>query len=144
VELRDTTADELTLIADLESGDARRFIIPYAIERHRDEYLRKNVVYLSIYDKEEFTGFILLVLDPDGRSVEFRRIVVARPGKGYGAYAVAMVDSFCRDQLGRARIWLDVFEDNARARGLYERNGYQEQSQTDYEGRTLILYEKTL
>jgi GNAT superfamily N-acetyltransferase len=103
----------------------RRFVIPYSLERHQAECARDEVAYLSVYDREEFVGYVILVLDPDGRSVEFRRIAVVKPGMRHGTSAMAMVHAYCRDRLNRARVWLDVFADNDRAIRLYAASGYQ-------------------
>ena len=55
-----------------------------------------------------------------------------------------MISDVARHDLGRARLWLDVFEDNVRARRIYERVGYRQFGRTDHEGRVLLLYEQIL
>jgi RimJ/RimL family protein N-acetyltransferase len=143
ITLRDTQIDELARISEMEQGDARDFIAPYSLERHRDELLKPDVVYKSIYRNDDLVGFVILVLDPDGHSVEFRRIVVSNPGLGYGKRAVAMVGELCHDELGRERVWLDVLETNARARHVYEECGYEPFGVSEYLGRALVLYQRT-
>jgi RimJ/RimL family protein N-acetyltransferase len=144
ITLRDTQIEELARICEMEQGDARDFIAPYSLERHRAELLKPDVVYKSIYHNDDLVGFLILVLDPDGHSVEFRRIVVSDPGRGYGKRAIAIVAELCRSELGRARVWLDVFETNARARHVYEECGYEPFGESEYRGRTLVLYQKTV
>jgi diamine N-acetyltransferase len=87
---------------------------------------------------------LILVLDSDNRSVELRRIVVTEKGHGYGKRVVSMVDEICRKELGRIRVWLDVFETNERARHVYEECGYRCFGRSEHEGKTLLLYEKTV
>jgi steroid delta-isomerase-like uncharacterized protein len=140
--IRDTKREELEQICEMEQGEAQKFIIPYSLERHQAELVKPDVVYKSIWHEGEFIGFLILVLDQDGQSVEFRRIVIARPGRGYGKRVVRMVDEVCRNELGRTRIWLDVFETNERARHVYQQCGYQLFGKSEHEGRTLLLYEK--
>jgi hypothetical protein len=47
-----------------------------------------DVVYKSVWKNNKLTGFLILALDPDGQSVEFHRIVISRPGEGYGKQVV--------------------------------------------------------
>ena len=141
--LLQTKREELERIHEMEQGEARRFIIPYSLERHLIEFARPDVIYRSIQVDGELIGFVILVLDSDGRSVEFRRIVVSAPGRGYGRRAVEIVNETCRRELGRSRVWLDVFESNHRARHVYEQCGYRQFGRSEHEGRTLLLYERT-
>ncbi len=89
-------------------------------------------------------GFFILGLVEDKKSVEFRRIVVATKGQGIGQTAIGLMERFCRATLGRTRIWLDVFESNARSRHIYEKLGYRKCGQQAHADKTLIVYEKLL
>lgn len=142
--LRDTIPAEIRRIWEMEQGEARRFILPYTLERHYKELEKPDVFYKSIRRNKKLIGFLILVLDPDGESVEFRRIVISEPGNGYGKQVIGMVDQICREELGRSRLWLDVFETNKRARHVYEECGYRQFGQSELRGRTLILYGKIL
>ena len=141
--LREAREEDLEQICSMEQGEAREFIIPWSPQRHRSEFANPDVVYKTLWLDDELAGFLILILDPDGKSIEFRRIVMSRPGRGYGKSAVRMVGKLCRTELGRRRIWLDVFEANDRARHVYESCGYRQFGRTEYEGRTLLLYEIT-
>ena len=101
--LRDTEVKELARIVEMEQCEASAFVIPYSLERHRKEFAKQEVVYKSIYRAVQLIGFLILVLDTDGQSVEFRRIVIIEPGHGYGKGAVRMVDELCRNELGVCR-----------------------------------------
>jgi RimJ/RimL family protein N-acetyltransferase len=128
----------------MERGKARSFILPYSFDRHQAEFTKPEVVYKSIWRGDQHIGFLILVLDLDAPSVEFRRIVVTEPGCGYGKKVVRMVDEICRDELSRGRVWLDVFETNERARNVYEQCGYRRFGKPEHQGRTLLLYEKAI
>lgn len=143
IALIDTDLRELPAIYEMEQGEARHFIFQYSLERHREEFAKPAVVYKSIRRGENLVGFVILALDPDGLSVEFRRIVVSEPGRGVGKRAVELVRDVCRHELGRTRIWLDVFEANERAKRIYEKAGYSRFGASEHEGRTLLLYETT-
>lgn len=142
--LRDTKREDLARIAEMEQGEARKFIISYSLEQHQAAFAKPEIVYKSIWRGGELVGFLILVLDPDGRSVEFRRVVVSKPGRGYGKSVVSSVDELCRRELDRSRIWLDVFETNERARHVYEQCGYRQFEEAKHEGRRLLLYEKAV
>lgn len=142
-QLRDASQDDLPRIAEMGRHDGRGFVSEWPLERHETEFARPDVFYKAICDDDELVGFALLVLDPDGRSLEFRRIVVASPGRGYGTRVVGMLDDIAR-ALGRGRIWLDVYEENERARRIYGRLGYREFGRVERDGRPMILMEKEL
>jgi RimJ/RimL family protein N-acetyltransferase len=141
ITLNDTDSRDLPQVCEIEQGDGRHFILPYSLEKHREEFAKPTVIYKSIRRVGRLVGFVILVLDPDGLSVEFRRIVVAEPGRGIGTRAVELVRDACKRELGRSRVWLDVFESNARARHMYEKCGYAQFGSSEHEGRTLLLYE---
>jgi RimJ/RimL family protein N-acetyltransferase len=124
----------------MEQGAAREFILPYSLEQHQTEFAKESVRYLSIDVGEKLAGFFILALD-DGRSVEFRRIVIAEPGRGLGSMALKLVETYCTETLKRNRIWLDVFESNGRARHVYEKYGFTSFGNKTHGDRTLVLYE---
>src|SRR5687767_13368139 len=117
--LRDTNLRDLDAIVAMEEGDASRSILAVPREQHEQDLLDPALIYKSVIVEEDIVGFVILKLDDDGLSLEMKRIVVSRPGHGYGRQAVRQVDDVAR-QVGRDRIWLDVFEENSRARYIYE------------------------
>jgi len=144
IELRPTRADELGLLVQLENAPgAREFITPNTLDVHRANLARDEFVYLSILERQAVVGLIILHLDAEPRSVEFRRIVVRDKNRGVGQQAIRAMEAWCRG-LGRSRVWLDVFETNPRARHLYEKLGYRHFGQSAIEGRVLFLYERDL
>lgn len=142
----DTRHDEIPAIMKMESDeDAAEFVTQFSAERHGRDLRDPDIVYKSIYDENRaLIGFIILLLDPDAYSVELRRIVVTPKGRGYGRRTMALVDCVCRDEIGRRRIWLDVFEFNSRAQRVYEHSGYRQFGTAEYDGKPLRLYEKTV
>ena len=145
VELRRSHEQQLLLFERMEqASDTRDFVIPYSLEAHREHFSRSDIVYLSVLSEGRLAGFVILVLDPDGVSMEFRRIVVAEKGKGIGQMAISEVEAFCSHELGRTRIWLDVFQHNARGRHIYEKLGYRLFGTRFVDEKLLLLYEKRL
>ena len=136
---------DASLFAQLEQApDTKQFVLPYSEIEHARNILNSSFVYLRILDAGELVGFFILVLDSEPNSFEFRRAVVSDKGKGVGQSAITAMEQFCRTQLQRTRVWLDVFEYNNRGRHIYEKLGYERYGESDHEGRRLLLYQKRL
>lgn len=76
-------------------------------------------------DDQRPVGYIILAgLKNSNQSVEFRRIVVTEKGKGYGKCALRLVKRLAFEHLDAHRLWLDVKDFNARARHIYESEGF--------------------
>jgi len=127
-----------------QETDTRDFITPYSYPEHLSRFSDPDLIYLRILWNKNLVGFFILALEGDGNSVEFRRIVVSTKDKGIGQAAIKQMEEFCRNDLERNRIWLDVFEYNHRGRHIYEKLGYRRFSEGVSNGRSLLLYEKQL
>lgn len=65
---------DLPLFLEMEKDpESRRFIFPYTPTDHRNGFADPDIVYLRITCEDDLAGFFILVREPDGRSVEFRR-----------------------------------------------------------------------
>jgi ribosomal protein S18 acetylase RimI-like enzyme len=145
VSVERAVAEDASLFATLEQApDTKEYILPYSHNEHAQKMVDPSVVYLRILDGVELAGFLILALDSDSESIEFRRIVVSAKGRGVGQLAIAAMEQFCLKELHRTRVWLDVFEHNRRGRHLYEKLGYEKYGKFNHEGRTLVLYQKKL
>lgn len=145
ITIRESHIEELSTFVNMESSDDTiEFIIPYTLEEHQAKFKASDIVYLSIMNNEQLAGFIILALDPDGISVEFRRIVVSAKGNGIGQAAIKAMEAYCQPTLQRNRIWLDVFEFNERGRHVYEKLSYTQFKEGDHKGQPLLFYEKTI
>jgi len=145
VTLEPARPEDAPLFAALEQGaDTREFVAPYSDVEHARRMLDPAMVYLRILADGALAGFFILVLDPDGTSIEFRRVVVSADRRGIGQTAITAMENYCRAELRRPRIWLDVFEHNHRSRHIYDKLGYEQYGRGSYEGRPLLLYQKYL
>lgn len=147
--LRPTTPDEVKRIVEMESTeDAVDFLIPRTEAEHLAQMAQQGISYLSICIESDggarMVGYMALVEDADEISVECRRIVVSESGGGIGTAAMKEMESYCREVLGRQRVWLDFFENNHRGRHVYEKLGYRAFSSQRCENAVLILSEKYL
>ena len=145
VQLHPSLENELSRFVEMEqSQDNRSFILANSMSHHIEKYANADTHYLSIYDKDELVGFIILIVDEQHCSVEFQRILIATKGLGIGQQAIQAMEKYCIDSFGCKRIWLDVFEENHRGIHIYKKLGYLEFERSFYEKRTLILMEKLL
>ncbi|AHM60828.1 hypothetical protein D770_12870 [Flammeovirgaceae bacterium 311] len=105
------------------------YILPYSLSRHQQALESKDEVHLKLMTADgSLAGFVLLAGRENPHSaVEFRRVVVSLKGMGYGRQAIRLVKEYCFERLMCHRLWLDVFEDNARARYLYSSEGFVEE-----------------
>ena len=69
--------------------------------------------------------FTLRGVHEDSRSIELKRIVVAVPERGLGRRILRELIRIGFRELGAHRLFLDVYEDNARARHLYKSLGFR-------------------
>ena len=144
--LRSSTREELVIFDEMDRQDhASNFVIQAGIETHQKYYDDPNITYLSIENSRgEFSGYFVLVVEPDTASVEFRRILIDENKRGVGQIAIIEMENYCRKEFGVKRIWLDVYENNAIGRHVYEKLGYQQFKEELEEGRKLLFYEKAL
>ncbi len=143
-ELLKSDPKEIPKFVQLECAkDTSEFVIPYPAEKHKKEMRKEQIYYLSIYNNKLFSGFIILALESNG-SIEFRRIVVASKGKGEGQTAIWEMEKYCATVLKCNRIWLDVFASNLRGIHIYKKLGYKQFKTSEFDGKQLFYFEKTL
>jgi len=128
VRLRPTTHADLDYVMDAERDpDSAPFILPWTRERHAQALADPDIGHLILErcGDNSRVGFVLLAgLTSPHESIEFRRIVVTAKGQGVGRAAVRAVKRLAFVEKKAHRLWLDVKEHNARARRLYESEGF--------------------
>lgn len=133
--LRDARADDLPWIMALERReDFRGLLCASGAEAHAAGLNDSDYRYLIIEDAADGSrqGFaILRGLASPGRAVELKRVALTEPGRGTGRTVLRALVELCFGELGARRLWLDVFDDNERARRAYKVAGFRE------EGRSL-------
>jgi diamine N-acetyltransferase len=128
--LRQATPHDLPFLLELE----RRFCILGLVHienaaTHRRKMVDANCAYFIAEEPHRPIGYVILRgLHETSRSVELQRIVVAEPGRGLGARTLELVVDKVFREFGALRLWLDVFEDNLRARHVYRKTGFIEES----------------
>ncbi len=126
--LRATREDDLDFILNAEqSAENRPFVTMWSRDQHREAASsedQRSLIIETVADGRR-AGYILLAgLASEHQSIEFRRIVVTEKDKGYGREAFRLVKEIAFYQLQAHRLWLDVKEHNARARHVYQSEGF--------------------
>ena len=90
IKLRLSTRDELEVFDALDRQiHASRYIISTGLKTHQKYFADPNITYLSIENNRgEFSGYFVLVVEPDTKSVEFRRILIDENKRGLGQVAI--------------------------------------------------------
>ncbi len=125
--LRPARLSDLPGILTLERTPAAyQFVGQWSEERHRATMTNADARYLvSDAAPNELQAYVILRgLGEDSRAIELKRIVVALPGQGLGRRILREVIRTAFEDLQAHRLFLDVYEDNARARHLYASLGF--------------------
>ena len=128
-------ARDAAAISELECRpENAAFVRGHSEAEHRARMTDPSVCYLRIEDGAcAFIGFALVTeLGGDDRSARLLRIVMDTPGRGLGRSAMHALCALVFDEWGIERLWLDVFEDNTRARRLYESLGFRATGHVHY------------
>ena len=130
--------DDVDWIVALESAPGQdRFIFQWDHDRHLAALGDDDVAYLVAEDEREGrVGYAILrgLASPE-RSIELMRVVVARPGGGVGRAFLRHIIDWAMAEQHAGRLWLDVFENNARARRVYDALGFEPERTVEEEGR---------
>lgn len=127
VALRPTNEGDLAFVLNAEGHEARRYVGQWTRERHREALADEDAAHMVLerrVDGSPIGYVVLLGLSDPGGSIDFKRLVVTEKGLGYGRVALRLVERLAFEDLGVHRLWFDVKEHNARARRLYESEGF--------------------
>ncbi len=128
VRLRPTMSSDLEYVLSLERDPVNLpFITPWERTQHEAAIRFPDFRHFIVEGGEalEAVGFLILIgCRSPHQSLELKRLVVQDKGQGYGRAAVRVAKKIAFDDLGAHRFWLDVRTHNARARGLYETEGF--------------------
>ncbi|MGC1422778.1 MAG: GNAT family N-acetyltransferase, partial [Terracidiphilus sp.] len=117
--LRLATPDDIPAILAIERTPfAREFVGQWSEERRRATLAGGDArYYVSETESGEVQAYaILRGISEESRAIELKRIVVAVPERGLGRRILRELMRIAFRELGAHRLFLDVYEDNARAR----------------------------
>ena len=146
--LRSATEQDLATILALERTPAFHTMVgTWPEQEHRRAMRDPDVQYRMIVNATGTTvGFAILrgIASPH-RNIELKRVVIGSPGTGLGQRALRAIMDHVFQSLSAHRLWLDVFETNARALHVYRKAGFQQEGvlreaiYRDGEFHTLLL-----
>jgi diamine N-acetyltransferase len=119
-------ADIPRIVALERTPEARNFVGQWSEERHFETMTGGDARYFvsesAAGDLDAYA--ILRGLAEASRSIELKRIVIATPEQGLGRAFLGELIRMAFEEFRAHRLFLDVYEDNARARHLYESLGF--------------------
>lgn len=120
------TADIPRIVALERTPGARQFVGQWTEERHRATLAGADARYLvSESDSGALLAYVILRgLSEESGAIELKRVVVAEPMRGLGRRVLIDVIRMVFEDFHAHRLFLDVYDDNVRARHLYESLGF--------------------
>ncbi|MCY8378819.1 GNAT family N-acetyltransferase [Bacillus haynesii] len=98
INLRYSTVNDLEFVCELEADQENaRFIIPWSMYIHKKALEDKDILHLIIEERtsHEPVGYIIIDgLENPNKSLELRRITIAKKGKGYGKEALKIIKNW--------------------------------------------------
>lgn len=127
--MRRATLDDLPYILRVERKFCDLgFVGGDDLATHERQVVDPNWVYWVIEDGGNPAGYaILRGLGSANRSIELKRIAIEEPGQGLGRVVVRAILDKAFSECSAHRVWLDVFDDNTRARHVYGSLGFVEE-----------------
>jgi diamine N-acetyltransferase len=127
--LRRASVEDLTFIVALEQKFVGQNLVGSDdAATHERQMNDPDCQYWMVEHQDSPAGYVILRgIQSVDRSVELKRIVISEPGQGLGRVVLRAIMSKVFDQLVAHRLWLDVFEHNARARHVYRSVGFVEE-----------------
>ncbi|SDZ10141.1 Protein N-acetyltransferase, RimJ/RimL family [Evansella caseinilytica] len=127
---RSTTNKDLDFVLSLENNDEnKQYILTWTKEKHIEAVNDPDMEHLVMEEVGSGgrpVGFIILAgIRSVHQNIELMRIVIAAKGKGYGKEAVKAIQKYVFEELHSHRLWLDVKDDNERAKHLYQSSGFR-------------------
>lgn len=134
-------ADIPRIVAMERTPGARQFVGQWSEERHRAILAGSDARYLvaeswvsesgigestvNETEPETLEAYVILRgLSEESGAIELKRIVVAAPERGLGRKILSEIIRMAFEEFHAHRLFLDVYEDNDRARHLYESLGF--------------------
>lgn len=144
--IRSAQYSDLIGFSQLDSqAHVRDFFSHKSLEVHQRDFRSESIVYLSIVDEfGSVIGYFILQTKIDGKTINFKRILVDYDHLGVGQGAISAMEDYCTNKFEANRIWLDVYEDNHKAKHIYEKLGYKQFKNGATSPRSVLYYEKWL
>ena len=142
--LKKTKYGELTHLKTLSTQKhIAKNLNPKSLEKFQEEFTQREITFLNILSStNEIAGYIILKVTDT--SVQLKRIVIDEKYLGIGREVMKELEVYVLEYYGVHEIWLDVYADNKRAIGLYEKLGYVRYNVGVENHREVWFYKKEL
>jgi len=126
VSIRPTTQDDLIYVCSAENAEEnRRYVSQQTPNEHQTMFANPDIRHLIVEHQGNKVGYMIMAgFTKSSRSIELRRLVVVKKGKGFGRAALKLAKLLAFEQSGAHRLWLDVVDYNSRAQHLYRSEGF--------------------
>ncbi len=117
--IRKANEGDIPFILACEDNPANTYVHSWDKTTHTRNMALPAFHYLIAEDEQSEPVAYAILRDDGADRTEWRRIIVAQPGKGVGkAFMQAIIAMFFENNT--QAIWLDVYEENHRARHVYK------------------------
>ena len=142
--LKKTKLEELTHLKNLSTQKhIGKNLNSKSLKKFQEEFAQKEIIFLNIISPtDEIAGY--LILKKTGTSVQLKRIVIDEKYLGIGTEVMKELEVYVLEHYGVHEIWLDVYADNKRAIGLYEKLDYVRYNVGMENHREVWFYKKNL
>lgn len=124
MDLSPLTPDDIPEIMRLERLPGYDAVVGrFEADEHAAEFASPHACYFGLRDGDRLAGFVIMqaIREP---TVLLRRIAVGQPERGIGTRLVRGVMDWTFQTTPAKALKLDVHLDNARAKHVYEREGF--------------------
>lgn len=129
MDLSPLTPDDIPEIMRLERLPGYDAVVGrFDAAEHAEQFASPDACYFGLRDGDRLAGFVLMQ-EIHAPTVLLRRIAVGEPERGVGGRLVRGVMDWTFETTGAAALKLDVHVANARARRVYEREGFTQYDQ---------------
>ena len=122
--LKKTLSKELPLLENFSTQkQIGKNLNPKSLQKFQEEFAQKEITFLSVLSStNEIAGY--LILKETQGSMLLKRIVIDEKYLGIGTEVMQELEIYVLENYKLREICLDVYADNKRAIGLYEKLGY--------------------
>lgn len=120
---RYTVDDDITYVLTHEAEQSQ-FVGSWTRDQHATAIKDPNIDHLIVEQNGQPIAYLILRGINDQHTLEFTRIIVSEPGKGFGREILQAVKRFAFEERAYNRLWLDVVHYNNRALELYLSEGF--------------------
>lgn len=128
ISLRSTLPEDIDFVIDAEQHPENK---PYIGQWARGQHLAAlgdsdfGHFIIERADERKFVGYLILAgLKNPNEHIELLRFVITQKSLGYGRATLRLVKKYVFEDHQAHRLWLDVMEQNQRARILYQSEGF--------------------